>query len=311
MNYKNKYLKYKKKYLKLKFLNIHSGGRIMTNFNEIYMIYENIPKSGIYTDNIDKFKKFCKFLKNATISTEEIQNLLLKRKLENKKKTNTDEYKNIIKKISNSGKIMQKKGYDFELKCFKEIKKIFKDKKIMKNTNLYLKKRGSEDWILIGEIDAIILKDKQITNICEIKISLDDIPDALFQINRTFNTIKNKKLNEIKLVSNKETIILDDSYSIRGDFGIDIGYIFTHIDKTSLYFNIQSKIKHYLINLLHTRNIKTDKKFKKLLKKIRKKQESLDKITNTKIKRYNTDIYYLLNLLKDNNLYNHLHIINN
>ena len=66
----------------------------------------------------------------------------------------------------------------------------------------YIFNENEEEWDLIGEIDAIIMRDKEIIGIVEMKKSFDDIPDALFQINRSYQVIKHRNNRQVKIITN-------------------------------------------------------------------------------------------------------------
>ena len=289
MIFKIKYNKYKEKYLLLKnkllidqsIANTNQiGGNFITDTNQIIKFYENIMESGIYNNDLSKFEKFCKFVIEQTINEEEIIQLKKKIYLESKKLTDTQEYRDLLNKIKNRGKEYKKIGEEFEKLVFTKLFDLIKNDigiktkskiKILKNPILYLSTAYNDDkWELLGEVDAIVIKEedgiKYIMGICEFKHSFDDIPDALFQIKRTYDAI----------------------------------------NSNNNYFNISSKLKHYLINMLHTFS---KKKYKKLLDKIKKKQIHNDKLNNNKILRYNTDVLEIIQLLKTNNLLNRLKII--
>ena len=325
MIFKIKYNKYKEKYLLLKnkllidqsIANTNQiGGNFITDTNQIIKFYENIMESGIYNNDLSKFEKFCKFVIEQTINEEEIIQLKKKIYLESKKLTDTQEYRDLLNKIKNRGKEYKKIGEEFEKLVFTKLFDLIKNDigiktkskiKILKNPILYLSTAYNDDkWELLGEVDAIVIKEedgiKYIMGICEFKHSFDDIPDALFQIKRTYDAINSNKL--VKL-DNK---ILDKTYKfINHKSYLDIAFIFTSsINSNNNYFNISSKLKHYLINMLHTFS---KKKYKKLLDKIKKKQIHNDKLNNNKILRYNTDVLEIIQLLKTNNLLNRLKII--
>ena len=136
------------------------------------------------------------------------------------------------------------------------------------------------------------------------KHNFDDIPDALFQIKRSFNVLKNKGVNNVKL----DNIILDEKYKLlENSTFLNTGFIFTsEFDTKSDYFNIQSKLRHYLLNILHT-NYKV--KYEKIFKKLKNKQVYFNRILNTEILRYNSGVIETLKLYQSNNLVDHIQII--
>ena len=96
-DYKHLYIKYKTKYLNLK--NIQYGGDY--SFEKLKKMYINIPKPGLYSQNISlkKFIKISEFLKKNTENDPEIKDIKRKIFLENKKLTNTKEYNQIVERI--------------------------------------------------------------------------------------------------------------------------------------------------------------------------------------------------------------------
>lgn len=320
-NYKLKYLKYKSKYLLEKhkyFINNQLGGANLSSINEIINYYQKVPKSGIYNNNIKDFEKFVEYLIEKTMDNDEVKDIKKKINLEKKKLTNTSEYKDLIIKIKKRGEEYKKIGYDFEQLVFSKLIELIKEDieisnseiQVLKNPVLYISNDDSEvsdSWQTLGEIDAVIIKKiknkKCIIAICEIKNNFDDIPDALFQIKRSFDAINSNKL--VKL--NNE--ILDDKYIFPENSSfLDISFVFTSsLNSEKEYFNIQSKLKHYLVNIVHSYS---KLNYKKILKKIKKKQIYFDKLNEIEIKRYNSDIFETINLLKSNNLINRIKILN-
>ena len=110
------------------------------------------------------------------------------------------------------------------------------------------------------------MRDKEIIGIVEMKKSFDDIPDALFQINRSYQVIKHRNNRQVKIITNNsEEILLDSTYNISNKL-IDISFIFTSFPEK--VFNIQSKLKFTLLNILHTRRkVNYENIFKKMLRK--------------------------------------------
>lgn len=306
--YFSKYKKYKTKYLNLLKKYNQVGGNNIDNLDEIIEMYKNIPETGLYSKNysLEKFTEYCKFVINKTKDDPEILDMKRKIYLEKKKMQQKYEYKKLVKKISGVGKKYQKLGQDFERKVFNKLLKIVSKVKnipidelnLLKNPNLYIMNEDlsdSESWTLIGEIDAIVMKDKEIVAICEIKKSFDDIPDALFQIKRSYLVIKKRDNIKMKIVtSNNKDIIIDSEYDLPGSL-IDSSFIFTSDPENIL--NIQSKIKFNLLNKLHISN---NIKYNKLFNKIVKKKNSTDKLTNDKILRYDMDVLETIDLFKNN-----------
>lgn len=316
--YFNKYQKYKRKYKLLKYNQV--GGKDIDNINNIKKLYESIPDSGLYNkelsseERIKQFKKFCDYLYDKTKNNDDIIRLKRKILLERKKLTDTNEYKLLVQSISDKGKEYKKIGDDFEKKCFVQLLPIVTNvldlKKaniqILQNPVLYLENKNQDKWETIGEIDAIIIEKKEdinyIIGICEMKQNFDDIPDALFQIKRSFNILKNKNNNNVKL----NDIILNDNYKLKEDSTyLNIGFIFTsYLDQD--YFNIQSKIRHYLINNIH---LYGKIKYNKIFKKILNKQKYVDKLTGKTTLRYSTDVLSTIKIFEDKKLENHIQLL--
>ena len=320
-----KYIKYKQKYLLLKNSQLNSqsgtqsvngqiGGGYLTGIDEITNFYRDIEQSGIFDKNVDQFKIFCKFLISKTINNEEVIQSKRKRFLEFKKLTDSKEYKELLNKSKELGVKYKEIGEKFEELVFDSLFDLIKgdikitksNTKILKNPILYFSNDGKK-WELLGEIDAVIIKTdndiKYIMGICEFKHSFDDIPDALYQIKRSYDAINSGKL--IKL----DDEILDDGYKFTEHKSyLDIGFIITSsVNLNNQYFNIGSKLKHYLINALHNYG---KLNYEKIFKKITKKQIYNDKLNNKEILRYNSDVLKTIKLLKNENLLNRLKIIN-
>lgn len=301
--YKHLYIKYKTKYFNLKnTAKTQYGGSY--NFKQLKEKYLKIPDSGFYSKNIseEKFKKFCEFLIEKTKNNPEIKDIKRKMLLEKKRKRNTKEYNEILKRIREKGDEYMKKGEDFEKKVFtnileqiSSIKNIKDQLDIFENASLYFFNKKENKWSLIGEVDAIILHKKEIIAIVEIKKSFDDIPDALFQINRSYQVIKQRNNMKVKIITkDSKDIVIDSSYTISKNL-IDISFIFTSPPEN--IFNIQSKIKFILLNQLHTRKIKYEKLFRKILRK----KDSYDKLNNSKTFRYDKDVLETLEFFKNKN----------
>tara|TARA_B100000768_G_scaffold156636_1_gene154303 strand:- start:4646 stop:5593 length:948 start_codon:yes stop_codon:yes gene_type:complete len=302
--YKNLYIKYKTKYKNLQKKSNQIGGSI--KLEQIEKMYRKIPDTGLYGKNISlkKFIKYCTFLKEKTKNEPDILDLKKKIFLEKKKMTDTKEYTELVKKIKDKGKKYQKMGNDFEKKVFNNIldkissiKNISNDNlKLYLNPSLYLmnhNEENSEEWLLIGEVDAIIINGKDIVAIVEIKKSFDDIPDGLFQISRSYQVIKQRNNRKIKLITNNnKDILLDSSFNISNNL-LDISFIFTSHPEKML--NLQSKIKFILQNILH---IRKNIKYKKIFKKIKTKKESLDKLNNKIILRYDKGVLETIEFFK-------------
>ena len=288
---------------------------------KIIKYYEDLPETGLYekiseSKKINKFTEFLKYFKSSTKDMEDVVNLKKKIELEKKKLTKTMEYKHLLQKINNIGMKYKIIGEDFEKKSFNNlknrIKSIYKDipinknnLKIYKNKTLYYQ-NDKKEWIVIGEIDAVLICKKDNINyifgLCEIKNNFDDIPDALFQIKRSYDMIKLKNTDNVKLGD----IILDDTFRLYYNDYLKTSLIITSFDsKNNLYFNIQSKLKHMMIMFVNVYMIKPNK----LLKKIYKKQKIKDKLSNKTIMRYSKDVLYTLKLLVKNKMENRLIVI--
>lgn len=288
---------------------------------KIIKYYEDLPETGLYekiseSKKINKFTEFLKYFKSSTKDMEDVVNLKKKIELEKKKLTKTMEYKHLLQKINNIGMKYKIIGEDFEKKSFNNlknrIKSIYKDipinknnLKIYKNKTLYYQ-NDKKEWIVIGEIDAVLICKKDNINyifgLCEIKNNFDDIPDALFQIKRSYDMIKLKNTDNVKLGD----IILDDTFRLYYNDYLKTSLIITSFDsKNNLYFNIQSKLKHMMIMFVNVYMIKPNK----LLKKIYKKQKIKDKLSNKTIMRYSKDVLYTLKLLLKNKMENRLIVI--
>jgi hypothetical protein len=306
--YFQKYIKYKTKYINLLKKYNQVGGNNIDKLDELIEMYKKIPETGLYDKNISlqKFIKYCKFVISKTKDDPEVLDLKRKIDLEKKKMQKTDEYKKLVKKISATGKKYQKLGQDFEKKIFdrllKHVSKVknipIGELKLLKNPSLYIidiESDDSESWKLIGEIDAIVMKGIEIVAICEIKKSFDDIPDAFFQIKRSYKVLKERGNLQMKIVtSNNKDLIIDSNYDLP-DSVIDVSFIFTSEPENIL--NIQSKIKFNLINKLH---MNTKINYKKLFQKILNKKNSFDKLKGKTILRYNIGVLETLDLFKKN-----------
>lgn len=324
MNYHKKYLKYKRKYLLLK--NNQTGGREVEDIDKIIKLYDSIPESGLYDKSLseekrlEKFKTYCDFLHDKTKNNEDILQLKRKILLERKKLTDTDEYRELVSKINSRGDDYRKIGEDFEKKVFIELVPIVTKEleledsqvELLKNPVLYLRNEETSEsieegtWETVGEIDSVIIQKikgiKYIVAICEFKQNFDDIPDALFQIKRSYDAIKRKGESNVKL----NDIILDESYQLPEDSDyLNISFIFTSFSDIN-YYNIQSKLRHYLINALH---LYGKIKYKKLFDKLLKKQINNDKLSGKKILRYAKDVLSTIDILQKNKLIKRLQLI--
>jgi hypothetical protein len=317
MNYHKKYLKYKRKYILLK--NNQIGGREVDDIDKIIKLYDSIPESGLYDKTLseekrlEKFKTYCDFLHDKTKNNEDILQLKRKILLERKKLTDTPEYRELVSKINSRGDDYRKIGDDFEKKVFIDLVPIVTKElgledsqvELLKNPVLYL--RNEDDtWATIGEIDSVIIQKrkgiKYIIAICEFKQNFDDIPDALFQIKRSYDAIKRKGEDNVKL----NDVVLDKTYKLpeNSDY-LNISFIFTSFSDIT-YYNIQSKLRHYLINAIH---LYGKIKYKKIFDKLLKKQINNDKLSGKKVLRYAKDVISTINILQKKELIKRLQII--
>lgn len=275
-------------------------------YNEIINYYKKLPKHGLYYNDESKklkyFKKFINHFKNKTNYLPEVVYLKKKIKLEKDKKTNTLEYANNLQKISQIGINIMNSGKNFEETSYKQllkyVKNIFKDKikfTIYKNKTLFNK--IDNEWKLVGEIDALIIFQKNNINfilfICEIKYNFDDLPDSFYQINRTFNIIKNKQNDNVRI----DNIILDNSYKLYYDNVFETSLIISKfIPDNDIYFNIQSKLKYLILMLINIYETSPSK----IISKVNKKQIN---------GRYTKDVLEILQLFKKKKLTNRIIIM--
>lgn len=273
-------------------------------------IYQLLQKKFITNMKINKTKNMQHILKRLQLSNYSSINIIEKninelsdnkekKKLKKKlkiilKKFN---YIDIVNELSietkKIGKYYMKIGHDFEKQVSNNIIPIvakqlnynLKDLTLIENALLKLRKNN--EITLIGEIDIIVLdkKNNQIIAVGEIKKSLDDISDALFQINRTFENIKNQdvflELNG-NIYSND---IFKSIKSMNSDELLKHSFIFTEYDNEKKYKKIPSKLSQVLLQILWSGNINniSDKFYKKLFFRIKKKQKNryITNVVNT------------------------------
>ena len=245
--------------------------------------YSNIPDTNMYTNtyNFKLFEKYIKYIKRLYQYNEKfiIQKELcdLKKKEQKTYEDNQkiDELKEIL---AESGRELNTLGTSFEEQVEIKINEKFDDT-YTKYFNYTLTKKktrtnyeGEESisTIQLGEVDAIIVKENSIVAIIENKKSFDDIPDALFQIKRTFNYLKSHDSN-IVLKKGEDEINITD-FEI-GENLLNLAYIYTSYDVNNIYTNLQSPLKHLLVYKLAcwTFYKGTYKKLWDKLKKIQKK----------------------------------------
>jgi len=273
------------KYLKIKkILNQNLKYKIKDNFkvlkNDIDNIENNELKNqllNIYNDIIIKT--------NIVDINNKLENLIIKQG-----KNSNKEGKLFEKKISN--KILPYISKKFKI----PIKKLV----LIENALLFIK--NENETKLIGEIDIIVLKDKQIFIIGEIKKALDDISDALFQINRSFNTIKN--YNNIILTHNGQELnqnIFNFIKKLPNEEILKYSFIFTEYDKDIRYKNLPSKLVKRILQILWSGNINNinDKFFRKLFLKTKKLQKN----------RYIKNIPDTISIYEKNDLLDRIYII--
>ena len=216
--------------------------------------------------------------------------------------------KELGNKTANVGKDFEKKTYKIMLNTISNRLDIPINKlELLKNTILKRPnsiKDGIVKYYTIGEIDGIIInkEKKQIIAVCEVKRNLDDISGALYQIKRTYDTIRTTD-DYILEHNNKQ---LDKSYfdyikTLTKEQIIKGSFIFTMYDPDIQYFNISSKIFHPLIISLWSKNNNEMNNgyynyYLKKIKKIKKKKT-----------RYNT--IHILDYFKNSGLLENVVII--
>lgn len=200
------------------------------------------------------------------------------------------------------GEYYMKIGHDFEKQVSSNIiPKVaeqlnYDSNNLLLIENALLKLKKNNQIILIGEIDIIIIEKKSnhIIAVGEIKKSLDDVSDALFQINRTFNNIRNEDVfleSGDKIYPNN---IFNYIKSIDETKLLQHSFIFSELEVNKKYKNIPSKLSLVLLQILWSGNISniSDKFYKKLFFRIKKKQKN----------RYITSTLNTIDLFKKNNL---------
>lgn len=277
--------------------------------NEIIKYYKKMPNHGLYLESeenrITHLKKYIDFFKDKTKDLPDVVYLKKKIKLERNgiNQKNLVEYKIINDKIKQLGLAYAKIGSKFEKKTYSQLKKnivkIFgintSDFVIYKNKTLF--KKYDKEWEVIGEIDAVVIYKKNNINyiicICEIKNNFDDLPDAYYQINRSYDILKDKGNNDVRL----NDIILDDSYKMFYDNVNETSLIVSKFDPdNTTYLNIQSKLKFPMLMMINIYNSKATK----ILKKINKKQNK---------GRYTKDVLITINTFINSDLKNRILIL--
>jgi len=263
--------------------------------------YKKLPEHGLYENKLKTLESFIPYFKEETKDMPELVCLKKKLDLERKNKTDSIEYKIILDKIRQIGIDYKNKGDKFEKDSFliieKYVNNFVKNNKIKgklkfhKNKTLFEEK--NKEWNVIGEVDIIVvIKIDNINNILfigEIKHNSDDIPDAFYQINRSYNLLKNKN-NNIRL----NNILIDSSYKLYFDNVYETSLIISHFDpENNKYFDIQSKLKFMLLMMIGLYNIKP----KKIMKRVIKKQKN---------DRYKNDVLNIMSTFQKINLNNRI-----
>ena len=267
---------------------------IMENIIEYY---KKLPEHGLYDNKLKTLESFIPYFKDKTKDLPDLICLKKKLELEKRNKTDTIEYKIVSDKLKQIGIEYKNIGENFEKNSFENIKQFVKkylqsnnlkgNFTIHKNKTLYEKK--DEEWHIIGEVDVIVILEEKGINyilfIGEIKHNFDDIPDAFYQINRSYQLIKNKN-NNVRM-NNK---ILDESYVLFHQDIFETSIIVSNFDpENNKYFDIQSKLKFMILMMIGIYNPKP----KKILKKVSKKQKN---------NRYTKSVLNIINNFKKNNL---------
>lgn len=245
------------------------------NLLEIIDKYYRIPNTNLYYDedfNIDIFRNYVFYFKRLYKNDKKFklekkicflqakQKKLLERG-ENLNKAEVKELQNKTDALKIYGRKSNEIGEIIEIKARENINRLFDDT-FQKYYNFKLFERVPVDKegvihynkIDLGEIDAIIIKDNVVEAICEVKKSFDDIPDAYFQILRTYKHILSKNQNitlEGKLPDKTSIIINISDLELKDHRSpIDLSYIYTNFDENTKITNIQSSLKHKLARII-------------------------------------------------------------
>ncbi len=268
---------------------------------DIIKFYQELPKHGLYENKLKTLESFIPYFKEQTKDIPDLICLKKKLDLEKKNKTDTIEYKIILDKIKQIGVDYKNKGDKFEKDSFlvieEYVNKFVKDNnikgklKIHKNKTLF--EERNKEWNVIGEVDIIVVITNNDINyilfIGEIKHNFDDLPDAFYQINRSYQLLKNMK-NNVRL----NNTVFDESYILYFDNVYESSLITSHFDpKNNKYFDIQSKLKFMILMMIGLYNIKP----KKIMKRVIKKQKN---------ERYKHNVLYIINTFQKFNLINRI-----
>ena len=262
-------------------------------------VYSDIPDTNMYT-NTYNFESFLNYIEYIMILYKNNKKFKAQKELcylrKKKQKTSEDNQRidELNKILAESGRELNTLGSSFEEQVKSKINEKFDDT-YTKLFNYTLTKKiprindEGEEYISskqLGEVDTIIVKDNNIVAIIETKKSFDDIPDALFQIERTFNHLKSHDSN-IVLKKGEDEINITD-FEI-GENLLNLAYIYTSYDVNNIYTNLQSPLKHLLVNKLACWRFskRTYKKLWDTLKKIQKKG------------RYSRGVIETINLFKE------------
>tara|TARA_B110000908_G_scaffold169588_2_gene227038 strand:- start:1196 stop:2257 length:1062 start_codon:yes stop_codon:yes gene_type:complete len=288
-------------------------------------IYQLMQKKFMTTISLNKSQEIS-YIKNQVnltqkVSMDTLSNTISKVINENKKNKlniilekvlNKHKYhqleKQLILEQKKQGEYSFRVGHEFEKEVSKQIipaiansLKLPENKlKLIENGLLKIKRDNNE--ILIGEVDIIVLMDNQIIAIGEIKKSLDDISDALFQINRTFITIKNNQTTFLEFNNKKITNIFDKIKLLDEKELLKRSFIFTQYDTDKKYKKIPSKLSLFLLHVLWLGNIKniSNKFYRKIFFRLKKKQK----------KRYKSNVIFIFNKYNKENLIDRIQLSN-
>ncbi len=244
------------------------------NLLEIIDKYNRIPNTNLYDEdfNIDIFKNYILYFKSLYKHDEKFklekricslqakQKKLLKRG-ENLTKAEVKELQNKIDALKIYGRQSNEIGEIIEIKARENINRLFDDTyEKYYNFKLFETVEVDKEGVIhynkidLGEIDAIIIKDNVVEAICEVKKSFDDIPDAYFQILRTYKHILSKNPNitlEGKLPDKTSIMINISDLELKAHrTPIELSYIYTNFDENTKITNIQSSLKHKLARII-------------------------------------------------------------
>ena len=275
------------------------------NLLEIIDKYYRIPNTNLYDEdesfNINIFKKYVLYFKRLYKNDKKFKlekkicflQTKQKRLLKIEKNLNEDEIKELQNKID-ALKIYGRKsneiGKIIEIKARENINRLFDDTfQKYYNFKLFETVEVDKEGVIhynkidLGEIDAIIIKDNVVEAICEVKKSFDDIPDAYFQILRTYKHILSKNPNitlEGKLPDKTYIMINISDLELKVHrTPIDLSYIYTNFDENTKITNIQSSLKHNLARKIACWNL-NKKTYKSSYRKVWKGLKDIQKNKN-------------------------------